>query len=106
MNGVCFRRKHFSGAENEGSRTCYNGVNIYFYNRLHYCSGRRFIQNRTPHGFGLVWTGKIRNPHSHKNQNYWDHEGYEANVLTLLYKHIHDVNVSDSLIQYKLVELM
>lgn len=94
----------YSRRNNEDGLTCYKGVYIDLYDSLQYGTGRSFIQNRTPHGLGLVWTGKVGRPHSHKNQKQWDHEGYEANATTMFFKHTHGISVTDSLIQYKPVE--
>lgn len=103
--GLCFRGILFGGLEKKDGWTCDNGVNIDLNYRLHHSPDRGFIQNRTSYRLGFVRTGKIRHPRSRENQKQWDHEGYEANVTTVFYKHIHGANVSDSMIQYKTVEL-
>lgn len=54
MNGGCFREMLFCGKENEGKRTCYNGVYINLYDRLQYGLDWSLIQNRPPHRLRLV----------------------------------------------------
>jgi len=71
---------------------------------LQHCPDRSFVQDSTPHGLGLVGTGKIRHPHSHENQKQRDKEDNETNAAAMFFKLTHGGNVSDSLIQYKLVE--
>lgn len=93
----------YSRRKNEDGLTCYNGVYIDLYDSLQYGTGRSFIQNRTPHGLGLVWTGKVRHPHSDNNQKQRNQEGYESNVSNVFCKHIHWAKVSNTLIQYKQV---
>ena len=68
MNEMYFRGMHFRRKENEEGRSCYNGVYIDLFDRLHYCAGRSFTQNRTSHRLGLVWSEKIGHLHSNTNQ--------------------------------------
>ena len=84
---------------------CYDRICINFYDRMDYCTGGRFIQHRTPHGFRFVWTGKVRHPHSHEYQKQWDNKGDVANAATMFCKHIHVDKVPDTLIKHKRVEL-
>jgi len=104
MMRVCFRNILNSKVEKRGGRGYYDRVYINFYDVFQYGLDRRLVKYRAPHGFGFVRAVQVRNPYSRKCQKQRDHQYDETNHSAMFCQRPHHTNVSDNLIQCKLVE--
>lgn len=96
FKGIFFRRNRGDG---RGDSDKQDGIDLD--GGELYGPGRGFVQDRPPHRFRCMGSGKVRHTHAHDNQEQRDGKGYEAKVATISCKHTHGVKVADFPDQYK-----
>lgn len=101
MQGLGFKGIFFRGNRDDGRGDSDKQDGIDLDGGELYGPGRGFVQDRLPHRFRCMGSGKVRHTHAHYNQEQRDGKGYEAKVTTISCKHTHVVKVADFPDQYK-----